>query len=110
MNISFFENLVEQKLLATHTSYLAKVLAVSGNFADVQPLSLTKAVNKEAEKQTVITHIPIAKHALNDVTVGSTAICSCMERDISQTRKGLFSLPSLRRHSMSDSIVMGVLP
>lgn len=110
INAAFFENLIEQKLLATHTNYLAKVLAVNGNFADVQPLSLIKAVNKAAEKQSIITHIPIAKHALNDVLVGSTVICSCMERDISQTRKGMFALPSLRRHSMSDSVITGVIP
>lgn len=109
MNLSFFENLVEQKLLATHTCYLATVSSVNGNYANIEPLSLVKAVNSTAKRQAVINNVPICKHAVEDVTAGSTVVVACMERDISQTRKGIFALPSLRRHSLSDSIVIGVI-
>jgi hypothetical protein len=109
MNVSYFENLINQKLLTTHTCYLAKVLSVNGNKANVQPLSLVKAVNSAAKRQAVINNVPICRHALEDVLEGSTVVCACMERDISQTRNGVFALPSLRRHSLSDSIIIGVL-
>lgn len=109
MNLKYFENLINQKLLATHTCYLAKVLAVNGSNANIQPLSLVKAVGSTAKRQAVMNNVPICKHALEDVTEGSTVVVACMERDISQTRKGIFALPSLRRHSLSDSIIIGVL-
>lgn len=109
MNLNFFDNLVEQKLLSLHTCYLAKVLSVNGDKANIQPLSLVKAVNSTAQRQTVINNVPICKHALTDTLDGSTVVVACMERDISQTRKGIFALPSLRRHSLSDSVIIGVL-
>ena len=109
MNLKYFENLIEQKLLTTHTCYLAKVLNVSGSKAHIQPLSLVKAVGSTAKRQAVINNVPICKHALEDVVEGSTVVVACMERDITQTRKGIFALPSLRRHSLSDSIVIGVI-
>ena len=109
MNTSFFENMIEQKLLQLHTCYLAKVSSVNGNFANIEPLSLIKGVNTAAKRQSVINNVPIAKHAVSSVTVGSTAIAICCERDISQTRKGIFALPSIRRHSLSDSIIIGVI-
>lgn len=109
MNVNYFENLINQKLLATHTCYLAKVLSVDGNQARIQPLSLVKAVNSTPKRQAVINNVPICRHALEGVVEGSTAVVACMERDISQTRKGIFALPSLRKHSLSDSIIIGVL-
>lgn len=109
MNLSYFKNLIEQKLLATHTCYLAKVLSVNGNKANIQPLSLVKAVGSTPKRQAMINNTPICKHVLEDITEGSTVVVACMERDISQTRKGIFALPSLRRHSLSDSIVIGVI-
>lgn len=109
MNLKFFENLIEQKLLCTHTNYLAKVSAVNGSYANIQPLSLIKAVNSTPKKQTVINNVPICKHTLECVTEGSVVVVACMERDISQTRKGIFALPALRRHSLSDSVIIGVI-
>lgn len=109
MNINFFENLIEQKLLCTHTCYLAKVLSVNGSKANIQPLSLVKSVGGTAKRQAVINNTPMCRHVIEDVTEGSTVVVACMERDISQTRRGAFALPSLRRHSLSDSIIIGVL-
>lgn len=113
MNLKYFENLIEQKLLGTHTCYLAKVLSVNGSKANIQPLSMIKAVGGTAKRQTVIENVPISQvviHALDGAEfVGRTAIVMCAERDISRTRKGEFALPSLRRHSLSDSIIIGYL-
>lgn len=115
MNLNYFNNLVEQKLLATHTCYLGKVTRVNGNFADVQPLSLIKAVSDTSgTKQALVPNVPISQTVLRVLTdgenlVGATVIVICAERDITQTRKGNFALPSLRRHSLSDSIIIGCL-
>lgn len=109
MNLKYFENLINQKLLGLHTCYLAKVISVDGNSATVQPLALMKAYGESAKKQAIIENIPIAKHTVDDVQEDSTVICACMERDITQTKKGIFALPSLRHHSLSDSVIIGVL-
>lgn len=115
MNLDFFKNLVEQKLLSLHTCYLAKVLSTSGNMANIQPLSLVKPVGGNAKKQAVIENVPINRTVLyvlqenSENLTGKVAIVICCERDISQTRKGIFALPSLRRHSLSDSIIIGYL-
>lgn len=115
MNLKYFENLVEQKLLGLHTCYLAKVLSVNGSYANIQPLSLIKSVGGSAKRQTVISNVPISQTVLfcadqnGDELRDRVAIVICAERDISQTRKGVFALPSLRRHSLSDSVIIGVI-
>ena len=115
MNLNFFENLVNQRLLSLHTCYLAKVISVKVDAnnnkisATVQPLSLIKAYGESAKKQAIIENIPILSHAKLGVMAGATVCCACMERDITQTKKGIFALPSLRHHSLSDSIIIGTL-
>lgn len=115
MNLDFFKNYVEQKLLSLHTCYLAKVLSVNGNMANVQPLSLVKPVGGNARKQAMIENVPISRTVLytlqesNENLTGKVVIVIVAERDISRTRKGEFALPSLRRHSLSDSIIIGYL-
>ena len=109
MNIAFFENLVDQKLLGMHTCYLATVISVSESKAKIQPLALIKARGEPAKKQTVIEDVPILQH-VQDVSSGSVVLVVCCERDISQPRKGLFALPSLRHHSLSDSVIIGLMP
>lgn len=113
MNINFFENLVEQKLLSMHTTYIATVLSVNGIYAKIQPLSLVKPVGGVAKKQSVVDNVPISQNVLSVYDakdlIGMTVIVSCCERDISRTRKGEFALPSIRNHSMSDSIIIDCL-
>lgn len=114
MNVAYFKNLIEQKLLSTHTTYLATVLSMNGNYARIQPLSMIKAVGGEAKKQAIIDNVPISQtvlRVLNDgeSLVGVTVIVSVGERDISRTRKGEFALPSFRMHSLSDSIITGFI-
>ena len=114
MNVSYFKNLIEQKLLSTHTTYLATVLSMNGEYARIQPLSMIKAVGGESKKQAIIDNVPISQTVLrtlheNETLVGKVSIVVCSERDVSRTRKGEFALPSLRHHSISDSIIIGYL-
>ena len=109
MNLNYFENLVEQKLLVTHTCYLAKVNIVNGEYATIQPLSIIKGTNGKEKYHAPIEDVPICKHVVG-VAAGSTVLVVCCERDISRTRKGEFALPSLRHHSLSDSVIIGLMP
>lgn len=109
MNLKYFENLVDQKILMLHTCYLAKVISVDGEQARIQPLALIKAYKQEAKQQAIIENVPICKHALEDTKADSVVVVACMERDITQTKNGKIALPSLRHHSLSDSIIIGVL-
>lgn len=114
MKATFFENLIEQKLLQLHTCYLAKVIRTSGKNATIQPLSMIKAVGGKPKKQAVIENVLISRTVfaslgINETLQGKVVIVVCCERDISQTKKGIFALPSIRRHSLSDSVIIGFL-
>jgi hypothetical protein len=114
MKTTFFENLIEQKLLQLHTCYLARVSRVNGNNATIQPLSMIKAVGGKPKKQAVIENVPISRTVSASLETyetlqGKVVIVICCERDISQVKKGIFALPSIRRHSLSDSVIIGFL-
>ena len=124
----FVDNFIENKLLALHTAYLAKVLSVSGNTAKIQPLGLTKEIGEKAMKQSVLTAVPIMqtvkKFKIKTIPVGDhtwsgyqpfpieagdIAVCICCERNITDAKKGRNVLPPSGHHNMSDSIIIGVL-
>lgn len=124
--------LIEQKLLGLHTAFFAKVLSVSGDSAKIQPLNMIKATGKNAQKQAVMT-VPILKNvrkfATKTITVttemddkfsitiptvstissGDIVYCMCSERDITETKKGRFAIPSGGHHRMTDAVVVGVI-
>ena len=138
-NMSFFENMIENKLKSLHTAYLAKVLSVNGSTAKIQPLGLTKAYGKAAQKQSILSSVPILDSAYKvreksmffvvsvdfanrtfkqvstkvaevvPIKSGDIVICVVCERDISEAKKGNNSTPALGHHSMSDSVIVGVL-
>lgn len=114
MNTDYFKNLVDQKILAIHTLYLAKVLSINRRnnviiSATVKPLAKIKAYGKAAKEQAVIENVPVLNHARSGMTIGKVACCACIERDITQTKRGVISLPSKRHHSLSDSVIIGIL-
>ena len=102
------ENLIENKLKNLHTAYLAKVLSVNGNKAKIQPLGMTKAYNGAGLVQSPLSNVPITKQ-VTEIQAGDIAVCICCERDITQAKKGINSVPPVGHHSMSDSIIIGVL-
>lgn len=114
MKTNFFSDLIDQKLLALHTCYLAKVVSIKeedgeAKSATVQPLAKIKAYGEKAKQQAVITGVPMLSHVKGSIAVGQVVCCLCAERDITQTKKGVIAVPSLRHHSLSDSIIIGVL-
>lgn len=133
-NMSFFDNMINSKLLSLHTAYLAKVLSVNGKTAKIQPLGMTQAYNEKAQAQSVLSSVPIACQKLKNhsysvvtepypnskktqitvaqvepITAGDIVVCVCCERDISEAKNGKNSVPTYGHHSMSDSVIIGVL-
>lgn len=147
-NLNFINNLIENKLKALHTAYLAKVLSVSGKTAKIQPLGYVKAYGETAQKQSPLSNVPIATQKIvsktievvDDVTLklekdgdnvtdvkvnitnktitipqvesisaGDIVICVCCERDITEAKHGNNAVPAIGHHSMSDSVIVGVL-
>jgi hypothetical protein len=138
INSNFVNDIVESKLLSLHTCYLAKVLTVNGSRATVQPLTMIKQYGKAAQKQAPVPDVPISSHCRGKVaekelryvsgvsggsasystvkiltftglTAGNIVLCCCCDRDITDAVNGKTALPSNRRHSLSDSIIIGVL-
>ena len=136
--MNYFDDSIESKLLNLHTTYLGKILSVNGNTATVQPLNMIKQIGKGAQAQAPIPNVPISAHCrgkitetelkyvsgvsnhsavystikvltFNNLSSGDIVVCCCSERDITDAKKGKLSTPSYRRHSLSDSIIVGVL-
>ena len=136
-SLKFFENMINARLLSLHTAYLAKVLSCNGNTAKIQPLGKVQAYGGEAQEQSPLSDVPIActKIVSKNIEVvtsvsfdsneaettmlsipqveplakGDIVICVCCERDISEAKKGKNTVPVEGHHSMSDSVIVGVL-
>lgn len=105
---NYFEDLVESKLLQLHTAYLARVLSVEEKTATVQPLTMIKQIGKDGKLQAPIPNTPILSCA-GTLKKGNVVLCVCCERDITRAKNNEISIPTYRRHSLSDSIIIGVL-
>lgn len=131
-NLSFVESLVEKKLLDLHCGYIGKVVWTDGETATVQPLGLMKEVGSAAKTQAVVSNVPVAcKYKLTTKTIrytdasGNTAsqtvavpsliakgdlvACLCADRNITAARRGKSEQPPAGHHSISDSIIVGIL-
>ena len=128
-NMSFIDALIDKRLKDLHCGYIGKVISTDGDTATVQPLGLIKEYGSTATKvQAVIEDVPVAcKYKLatknikdgdgNTVTVavpaqlakGDLVVCLCADRDINDARHGRNELPPEGAHSISDSIIVGIL-
>ena len=126
---NFLDGFIESKLLNLHTAFVGKVLSVGAGYTSctVQPLARIKAFGKEAQNQSVVTNVPILKHArvkdielhcnestheiTADITYiepGDVVLCVCGERDISETIGGGFATPPQGHHNLTDAVVVGI--
>ena len=134
-NLKTIENIVENKLMNLHTAYIAKVLSYSGGKAKIQPMNMVKAYGATAQKQSPLSNVPVLEAArykyerktityvVNEdgdkasttvlvptpLAAGDLVFCVCAERDITQAKAGKIALPPVGHHSMSDSVVVGIL-
>lgn len=106
-----FEDMIERALLDVHTAYLGKVLSVGKDkkTATIQPLGYYKQYQQTAQKKAIVSNAPVIKSAREDIKAGETVLCVCCERDISEARKGVNATVPIGHHSISDSVVVGVL-
>ena len=131
-NMSFVTNLIEAKLKDMHCGYIGEVVWTDGITATVQPLGLIKSYGGEAIKQAVVSNVPvgcrykIATSSINYVDAAGTphtqkiavptmiekgdlVAVLCADRDITGARRGRNELPASGMHSISDSIIVGIL-
>lgn len=88
----------QYKITEKEITYISDV-SLSESKADgyVSDVSLDKTTKSE----TIAVLTPIAK--------GDIVICVCADRDITEAKKGNNSVPSVGHHSMSDSVIVGIL-
>ena len=125
--------IMESKLLNLHTAYIGKVLSYSNGKATVQPLGMVKQVGKAAQKQAIVSNIPVIQSARNKIgtktitydyngntktetvltlsplAAGDLVFCVCADRDITEAKRGRNVQPQIGHHSQSDSVVVGIL-
>lgn len=130
--MAFVRNFIEKKLMDLHCAYIGKVTWTDGNTATVQPLGLIKEYGStETRAQAVVQDVPVAcKYKLSAKTIsydkdgssrsqtvavpsliaaGDLVVCLCTDRDMSEARRGNNALPPAGHHSISDSIIVGIL-
>lgn len=131
-NATFFNNVIEKKLKDLHCGYIGKVIWTNGEIATVQPLGLMKENGGAAKAQAVVSNVPVVcrykikkttiTYAINssgetrsqevavptEIAEGDLVVCLCADRDITEARRGNNELPPAGRHSISDSIIVGI--
>ena len=132
-NMNFVDKLVEKKLMDLHCGYIGRVISTDGKTATVQPLGQIKASGGSAKTQAVVANVPVAcrykfeKQSITylvnadgetrtqtvavpvEIAKGDLVACLCADRDITAARRGNNELPPAGRHSISDSIIVGIL-
>lgn len=117
-------SILEQKLLRVRTCYIGKVISTDGTVAKVQPLNIMKYTDGREKIPDQLSNVPIVSSARHKVTydiknhsissirsisVGDLVVCVCGDRSISSSKRGKMTVPPKGRHSMSDSIIVGLL-
>ena len=125
----YVHDIVDEAMMNLSTAYLAKVIAVTSTTATVQPLGKIKQYGSDAQKQAVVSNIPVLRNARNKITsktitidgtdytlatltpiaAGDIVLCVVCDRDITQALKGTDAVPPVGHHSKSDSVVVGVI-
>lgn len=132
-SLSIINAAIERKLMDLHCGYIGKVIWTDGETATVQPLGLMKATGGAAKAQAVVSNVPVAcrykleaktiTYAVNgngdtcsqmiavpaEIAKGDLVACLCADRDITDARRGNNELPPAGHHSISDSIIVGIL-
>ena len=88
----------QHKIETKEITYVSDV-SLSKSKADGYVSDVT--LNETKKTETIAVLKPIAK--------GDIVICVCADRDITEAKKGNNSVPSVGHHSMSDSVIVGVL-
>lgn len=73
-------------------------------------------LNVSKNSESVVTGVTISNTkktktipVVEELKAGHIVICVCCDRDITEARKGNNSVPSVGHHSLSDSVIVGIL-
>lgn len=117
-------NMINQRLLDTHTNFLAKIISINYNLMTIQPLSMHKVYGEKAKPSAIINNIPVLcpykyvyivdkstkevkRIEQQELEIGDTVYCGVCERDITEAKNGNMPVSSIgRHHNLSDSIVI----
>ena len=117
-------SMINQRLLDTHTNFLAKIISIDYNLMTIQPLSMYKVYGEKAKPSAIINNIPVlcpykyvykvdtnTKKLISigqeELTIGDTVYCGVCERDITEAKNGNMPASSIgRHHNLSDTIVI----
>lgn len=127
-NMGFVDAAIERKLRDLHCGYIGRVVWTDGVTATVQPLGLMKQIGSAAQVQAVVSNVPVASRYkfrskqiidgngsyvtvadLIEISAGDLVACLCADRDITEARRGNNELPPAGHHSITDSIIVGIL-
>lgn len=132
-SMDFVNRAIERKLMDLHCGYIGRVISTDGVTATVQPLGMMKESGGAARVQAVVANVPVAcrykitaktiTYAVDsegktrsqvvavptEIAKGDLVACLCADRDITEARRGNNELPPAGRHSISDSIIVGIL-
>lgn len=103
-HLSILNDLMEEKLLSLNTAFIAKVLSVSGNTAKIQPLNMVKQYGKKAEKQSVLSSVPILNNARYKLSAASIEYVSSVNFDTKSVSKK--TLNTCKRESISKGDIV----
>lgn len=125
-NLAVIDGAIDKKLNGMHCAYIGKVISTDGATATVQPLGLMRD-GAEAKARAVVTNVPVAcRYKISAKTItcdgvshkvavptqianGDIVVCICADWDITEARQGRNALPPAGMHSISDSIIVGIL-
>lgn len=90
--------------IATKKFVNKSVKVVSGVSYDVK-----KDGDTVTDVKINVSHTTLNIPQIEPISAGDIVICVCCERDITEAKKGNNSTPAIGHHSMSDSVIVGVL-
>lgn len=132
-SMAFFEAFIDKKLRNLHCGYIGKVISTDGLTAKVQPLGLIQDSGGTGTKaRAVVSDVPVAcRYKIKpkeisftdgsgnvqkmhiavpeEIAAGDLVACLCADQNITAARSGKNELPPAGRHSISDSIIVGIL-
>ena len=123
-SMKFFEKMIDQRMQDMHCAYIGKVIWTNGETAKVQPLGVAQAIVSDVPvacrykiTTKTITYATDAEgHTASqqvavpvEIAKGDLVACLCADCDISMARRGSGDKPPAGNHSLSDSIIVGIL-
>lgn len=111
---NYTNSLIDNKLNRINTIFLAKILSVSGNFANIQTIIQDISINQPSPEPNIINNVPISQIRGGNAGVilqykaGDTVLVGAVQRDITNIKQNWSSARPLsnRKFSLSDAVIL----